>query len=110
MQNKQLIVLSIYICHVNNDNNDFYERLEKQLSDSSSWPRSYRFKFIIKSEINDIDQLKSIFNDIKNVDISSRVSSNKKFTSFSITAIMKSPSVIIKKYKLASKINGIISL
>ena len=50
------------------------------------------------------------FNDIKNVDISSRVSSNKKFTSFSITAIMKSPSVIIKKYKLASKINGIISL
>ena len=85
-------------------------RLEKQLSDSSSWPSLYRFKFIIKSEINDIDQLKSIFNDIKNVDISSRVSSNKKFTSFSITAIMKSPSVIIKKYKLASKINGIISL
>ena len=100
MQNKQLIVLSIYICHVNNDNNDFYERLEKQLSDYSSWPSLYRFKFIIKSEINDI----------KNVDISSRVSSNKKFTSFSITAIMKSPSVIIKKYKLASKINGIISL
>ena len=95
---------------MNNDNNDFYERLEKQLSDSSSWPSLYRFKFIIKSEINDIDQLKSIFNDIKNVDISSRVSSNKKFISFSITAIMKSPSVIIKKYKLASKINGIISL
>ena len=50
---------------MNNDNNDFYERLEKQLSDSSSWPSLYRFKFIIKSEINDIDQLKSIFNDIK---------------------------------------------
>ena len=95
---------------MNNDNNDFYERLEKQLSDSSSWPSLYRFKFIIKSEINDIDQLKSIFNDIKNVDISYRVSSNKKFTSFSIAAVMKSPSFIIKKYKLASKINGIISL
>ena len=42
--------------------------------------------------------------------ISKWFSSNKKFTSFSITAIMKSPSVIIKKYKIASKINGIISL
>ena len=72
---------------MNNDNNDFYERLEKQLSDSSSWPSLYRFKFIIKSEINDIDQLKSIFNDIKNVDISYRVSSNKKFTSFSLSLI-----------------------
>ncbi|MDB4050479.1 DUF493 domain-containing protein [Flavobacteriaceae bacterium] len=110
MQNKQLIVLSTYICHVNNDNNDFYERLEKQLSESSSWPSLYRFKFIIKSDIKNIEQLKSIFSDVKNTDISSRNSSSNRFTSFSITAVMKSPSFIIKKYKLASKIKGIISL
>ena len=67
---------------MNNDNNDFYERLEKQLSDSSSWPSLYRFKFIIKSDIKNIEQLKSIFNDIKNVDISSQVSSNKKIHKF----------------------------
>lgn len=95
---------------MNNENNDFYKRLEKQLSESSSWPSLYRFKFIIKSDIKNIEQIKSIFNDVKNIDISSRNSSSKKFTSFSITAVMKSPSFIIKKYKLASKIKGIISL
>jgi uncharacterized protein len=95
---------------VNNENNDFYKRLKKQLSESSSWPSLYRFKFIIKSDIKNIEQIKSIFNDVKNIDISSRNSSTNKFTSFSITAVMKSPSFIIEKYKLASKIKGIISL
>jgi|TARA_X000001036_G_C20648078_1_gene793876 hypothetical protein len=92
------------------DNKNFYERLEKQLSESSKWPSLYRFKFIVKSETKNINKLKSIFDDVKNVEISSRTSSNNKFTSFSITATMKSPSIIIKKYKLASKIDGIISL
>ena len=110
MQNKQLIVLSAYICSVIDDNKSFYERLEKQLSESSKWPSLYRFKFIVKSETKKIEQLKSVFADIKNVEISSRTSSNNKFISFSITTIMNSPTHIIKKYKLASKITGIISL
>ncbi|MDG1344546.1 MAG: DUF493 family protein [Flavobacteriaceae bacterium] len=92
------------------DNKSFYERLEKQLSESSKWPSLYRFKFIVKSETKKIEQLKSVFADIKNVEISSRTSSNNKFISFSITTIMNSPTHIIKKYKLASKITGIISL
>tara|TARA_Y100000385_G_scaffold41762_1_gene38844 strand:+ start:307 stop:639 length:333 start_codon:yes stop_codon:yes gene_type:complete len=110
LQNKQLIVLSAYICFVIDDNKSFYERLEKQLSESSKWPSLYRFKFIVKSETKKIEQLKSVFADIKNVEISSRTSSNNKFISFSITTIMNSPTHIIKKYKLASKITGIISL
>ena len=92
------------------DNKSFYERLEKQLSESSKWPSLYRFKFIVKSETKKIEQLKSVFADIKNVEISSSTSSNNKFISFSITTIMNSPTHIIKKYKLASKITGIISL
>ena len=92
------------------DNKSFYERLEKQLSESSKWPSLYRFKFIVKSETKKIEQLKSVFADIKNVEISSRTSSNNKFIIFSITTIMNSPTHIIKKYKLASKITGIISL
>ena len=66
------------------DNKSFYERLEKQLSESSKWPSLYRFKFIVKSETKKIEQLKSVFADIKNVEISSRTSSNNKFTSFSL--------------------------
>ena len=92
------------------DNKSFYERLEKQLSKSSKWPSLYRFKFIVKSETKKIEELKSVFADIKNIEISSRTSRNNKFTSFSFTAKMKSPIIIIKKYKLASKIEGIISL
>ena len=47
------------------DNKNFYERLEKQLSESSKWPSLYRFKFIVKSETKNINKLKSIF-DISN--------------------------------------------
>jgi hypothetical protein len=93
-----------------NNSNDFYLRLEEQLSSSSKWPSRYRFKFILKSDEKDILELKTIFNDIKNADFSIRKSSNNKFSSISITAVMKTPISIIEKYKLASKIKGIISL
>ena len=91
------------------DSKDFYIRLEKQLLESSSWPSIYKYKFILKSDKNSIDQLKSMFIDI-NTNISTKSSSSNKFTSITITANMKSPSFVIEKYKLASKIDGIISL
>ncbi len=92
-----------------NDNNDFYIRLEKQLSLSSDWPSIYKFKFILKSDSLNITNLKNIFNDI-DADISSNLSSSKNFTSITIIAKMKSANEVIKKYKLASEIEGIISL
>ncbi len=93
-----------------NNSEDFYIRLEEQLLNSSEWPTKYQFKFILKSNDSDISELESIFDDIKDVKISFRKSSNNKFTSVSLIAIMKSPSFVIDKYKLASKIKGIISL
>lgn len=92
-----------------NDENDFYIRLEKQLSLSSDWPSIYKFKFILKSDSLNITNLKNIFNDI-DADISSNLSSSKNFTSITIIAKMKSANEVIKKYKLASEIEGIISL
>ena len=91
------------------DNKEFYKRLEKQLSLSSDWPSIYKFKFILKSDSINIDTLKNIFNDIDSK-ISSNLSSSKKFISITIIANMKSPLEVIKKYKLASEIEGIISL
>ena len=92
-----------------NDNNDFYKRLEKQLSLSSAWPSVYKFKFILKSNSLNIANLKNIFNDI-DADFSSNYSSSNNFTSITIIAMMKSANEVIKKYKLASEIEGIISL
>jgi len=92
-----------------NQTDDFYKRLEKQLSDSSVWPSLYKFKFILKSDSGEITNLKNIFDDI-DANISSNLSSSKNFTSITVTAKMKSAEDIIKKYKLASEIEGIISL
>ena len=92
-----------------NQTDDFYKRLEKQLSDSSVWPSLYKFKFILKSDSGEITNLKNIFDDI-DTNISSNLSSSKNFTSITVTAKMQSANDIIKKYKLASEIEGIISL
>ena len=92
-----------------NQTDDFYKRLEKQLSDSSVWPSLYKFKFILKSDSREITNLKNMFDDI-DANISSNLSSSKNFTSITVTAKMKSADDIIKKYKLASEIEGIISL
>lgn len=92
-----------------NQTDDFYKRLEKQLSDSSVWPSLYKFKFILKSDSGDITNLKNMFDDI-DTNISSNLSSSKNFTSITVTAKMQSANDIINKYKLASEIEGIISL
>lgn len=92
-----------------NQTDDFYKRLEKQLSDSSVWPSLYKFKFILKSDSVEITNLKNMFEDI-DANISSNLSSSKNFTSITVTAKMQSANDIINKYKLASEIEGIISL
>ena len=83
---------------MSNQTNDFYKRLEKQLSDSSVWPSLYKFKFILKSDPLEITNLKNMFNDI-DANISSNLSSSKNFTSITVTAKMRSANDIIKKYK-----------
>tara|TARA_B100000787_G_C16192425_1_gene298343 strand:+ start:1375 stop:1659 length:285 start_codon:yes stop_codon:yes gene_type:complete len=88
---------------------DFYNRLENQLLESSEWPNLYMFKFILKSDNKNVIKLKTLFKEI-DTEISTKLSSSDKFTSVTIKAKMKSPSLIIKKYKLAAKIEGIISL
>ena len=91
------------------DKEDFYNRLENQLLESSEWPNLYMFKFILKSDNKNVIKLKTLFKEI-DTEISTKLSSSDKFTSVTIKAKMKSPSLIIKKYKLAAKIEGIISL
>ena len=59
------------------DSEEFYNRLEKQLLESSSWPSVYIYKFILKSEENSVENLKSLFNDI-GANISIKLSSSNK--------------------------------
>ena len=86
----------------------FYKNLKVKLDESHIWPSKYVFKFIVKNNLESIDELISYFPESN--DISKNFSSNKKFVSFTIKCEMHSSEDIIKKYKDVSEIDGIISL
>ena len=88
---------------------EFYSRFFHQLNKSQIWPGTYLFKFIVKSESDNLNKLKSIFSK-KNAIFYEKTSSKKKFTSLSIKVNMKSPKEVIKIYKTCSKLEGIIAL
>jgi putative lipoic acid-binding regulatory protein len=67
------------------------------------------FKFIVKSNSNQIDKLKDLFNN-PSEGVSLVNSSKNKFQSLTITIEMKSPLEVIAIYKKASEFEGVIIL
>jgi len=92
-----------------NDNNDFYKRLEKQLSLSSDWPSVYKFKFILKSNHPDRNKLEDFFKKFKKK-ISVRSSSKQNYISITIMVSLISSEDVILMYKKVSKIKGVIMI
>lgn len=89
---------------------EFYIKLKEQLQDTALWPTEYLYKFIVKSDIEKIAQIEAIFNHLGAV-ISTKESSNAKYTSISINVRLKNPDAVIEKYKeVANKVEGVISL
>ena len=43
---------------------EFYEKLYGQLKSTNTWPNFYLFKFIIKSNTNNLELIKTIFQNI----------------------------------------------
>ena len=95
--------------NVNDNKEEFYSRFYDQLSQSQSWPGIYLFKFIVKSESDNLIKLKSIFS-TKKAFFYEKKSSKKKFTSLSIKVNLNSPKEVIEIYKVCSKLKGIIAL
>lgn len=94
----------------NNNPDEFYAKLKSQLSDTSLWPNTYLYKFIIPSKPDQSALLLQIFDNLGAV-INSKASKTGKYTSFSIKLKLKDPDAVIEKYKeVASKIEGVISL
>ena len=91
------------------DKEKFYSRFSDQLSHSQSWPGIYLFKFIVKSESDNLSKLKSIFSK-KDAMLSEKKSAKKKFTSLSVKVNLNSPEDVIEIYKTCSKLKGIIAL
>ena len=89
---------------------EFYEKLNNQLESTNTWPNFYLFKFIIKSNTNNLELIKTIFQNI-DLEINTKSSKNNKYCSISIKAFMKSPIDIINIYKdVGVKIPDVISL
>ena len=92
------------------DSEEFYSKLHAQLSETTEWPSSYLYKFIVPTDTNKITQIESIFNNLGAV-ISTKQSKNGKYTSVSIHVRMKDPDQVIEKYKeVGAKVEGVISL
>ena len=89
---------------------EFYEKLKKQLYDTSLWPTEYLFKFIVPTNSKGVKDIENLFNNQGAV-INTKTSRNGNYTSVSINVRMENPDAVISKYQIvAKKIEGVISL
>ncbi|WP_127140705.1 DUF493 family protein [Flagellimonas marinaquae] len=88
---------------------EFYAKLKEQLLETTSWPSTYLYKFIVPTDEDRISQIQTIFDNTGAV-IESKKSKKGTYTSLSITVQMKDPDAVIQKYKEVSVVEGVISL
>ena len=91
------------------DPDEFYERLREQLTESTTWPSDYLYKFIVPTRPESIRHIQDIFDNMGAV-LESKQSKNGKYTSISITVNLSDPDQVIQKYKEVGQIDGVISL
>jgi putative lipoic acid-binding regulatory protein len=87
---------------------DPYENLRKELNKIDSWPMLYMFKFIISSDNQTRALVVSKFSS-ESV-ITTKESTNGKYTSVTVKEVMMDAESIIAKYKEFEGIPGLISL
>lgn len=89
---------------------EFYNKLKDSLYNTALWPSEYLYKFIVPSDNEKIAIIQQLFDNLGAV-ISTKESTNGKYTSVSINVTMKDPEAVIEKYKeIAEKVEGVISL
>lgn len=88
---------------------EFYQRLQEQLKESTSWPSDYLYKFIVESDPQKIALIHEIFDNTGAV-IELKQSKKGKYTSVSVTVNLMNPKAVVTKYKEVGKIEGVISL
>jgi uncharacterized protein len=88
---------------------EFYNRLREELSNTSTWPCEYLFKFIVPTDPKKVKEVENAFDNIGAV-IHTSKSKTGKYTSVSINVMMDNPDSVVGKYIEVSNIEGIISL
>ncbi len=82
-----------------------FESFKNSLEEEYNFPATYSFKFIVATE----SKIK-VINLIPSAKCLERKSRNGKYTSVTLTSVMKNSSEILYIYEKASKIDGVISL
>ena len=90
-------------------NEEFFERLKQELTDSTDWPAEYLFKFIVPTQQEKVLEIENAFDQMGAV-IDTTQSKTGKYTSVSINVRMSNAQSVIDKYIQLSTIEGIISL
>jgi len=89
---------------------EFYNKLREQLYDTASWPSEYLYKFIVPTSAEKIKTIEDLFDNLGAV-IHTTESKNGKYTSVSINVQMEDPDAVISKYKdVARQVEDVISL
>ena len=88
---------------------NFYLRFKDQLLESQDWPGIYIFKFIVKDNSEEYNQLKKYLKNFEGKK-SLKSSSKKKFLSLTFEFYANSPLDVINIYKGIENIDNIISL
>lgn len=92
-----------------NKTDAFYERLKTQLSEDTTWPSEYLYKFIVPSSLEKIAEIEAVFDGL-DAFTTLRDSSKGNYTSVSVKVVMESPEAVVEKYLEVSKVEGVISL
>ncbi|NQW35456.1 MAG: DUF493 domain-containing protein [Flavobacteriales bacterium] len=87
----------------------FYKKLEITLNETLVFPADYMFKFIIPNQLEQKQQIETIFDFVGAV-IKSNPSKAGNYLSITVIIKAKSAIQIIEKYKEVAKVKGVISL
>lgn len=88
---------------------EFYQRLKKELEETTTFPTTYLYKFIVPTDAQKLEALSLIFEQT-DAEIKTRPSSKGKYTGVSVSVSLQNPDEVIHYYKEAGKVEGILSL
>lgn len=91
------------------DNKDFYKSFKEKLHDVEQFPTLYTFKFIVKSELDQQNDIEKIF-EHPSSKFSLKESSGGKYQSITVETYVNNPDEVIAYYQKVSKLDGVIML
>ncbi|MFD2599904.1 DUF493 family protein [Sphingobacterium corticis] len=88
---------------------DFYQNFKEKLIDVEQFPTVYKFKFIVKSDLNKEPEIEKIFTHTSSK-FSFKESSGGKYKSITVETFVNNADEVVNYYKAVSRIESVIML